>query len=73
MSNTVGNQSDEFEEEEALDDSEKVQKDQSWLQHFLLDRFAPYLQRIEQELEVLKNKKPKTNSKKHKDKSNLTA
>jgi len=32
---------------------------------------GPLVQKIEQELEILKNKKPKTNAKKHRERSNI--
>ena len=62
---TFGNQSDEFEEDE-LEDVERLEKDRKFLNDFLNVAFTPYISKTETELETLKNKKPKTGSKKQK-------
>ena len=67
----AGNQSDEFDEEDDETEHAKAMRDQTWLQNYLIERMTPLLQTIEQELEVLKNKKPKTNAKKHRERSNI--
>jgi hypothetical protein len=46
-------------------------RDSTWLENYLTERMTPMLQAIEQELEILKNKKPKTNAKKHRERTNV--
>lgn len=65
------NQSDEFDEDDTLDDTERLDKDRKRLNDFLDLAFIPFISKTEAELETLKNKKPKTGSKKQKVQINI--
>jgi hypothetical protein len=47
-----------------MEESEKIDRDRKWFQEFVNNQLNPFISKMEQELETLKNKKPKTGSKK---------